>query len=149
MEALGGRPSTHLSSSLLAFALAHGRFNHWFDGMALLHQFEIEDGAVKYRSKFLRSDSYTANSENNRIMISEFGTLAMPDPCKSVFERFMSKFEVPGKCPPSTHFAHDLSFPGSWSLGKPWQEMDGVCRLVLPCRGGGRGGHAGFSPKWN
>lgn len=69
--------------------------------MALLHQFEIENGAVKYRSKFLRSDSYLANSENNRIMISEFGTLAVPDPCKSIFGRFMSRFEMPSKWCPS------------------------------------------------
>ncbi|XP_066495460.1 carotenoid-cleaving dioxygenase, mitochondrial isoform X2 [Tiliqua scincoides] len=77
------------------FEFGKDKFIHWFDGMALLHQFEIENGAVKYRSKFLRSDSYTANSENNRIMISEFGTLAMPDTCKSIFGRFMSRFEVP------------------------------------------------------
>ncbi|KAJ6653979.1 hypothetical protein lerEdw1_007611 [Lerista edwardsae] len=94
VKPVGVRPSTHLSSLLLAFVLADARFNHWFDGMALLHQFEIENGAVKYRSKFLRSDSYMANSENNRIMISEFGTLAVPDPCKSIFERFRSRFEV-------------------------------------------------------
>ncbi|XP_053125224.1 carotenoid-cleaving dioxygenase, mitochondrial isoform X2 [Hemicordylus capensis] len=76
------------------FEFGKDKFNHWFDGMALLHQFEIENGVVKYRSKFLRSDSYMANSQNNRIMVSEFGTLAMPDPCKSIFERFLSRFEM-------------------------------------------------------
>ncbi|XP_042330816.1 beta,beta-carotene 9',10'-oxygenase isoform X2 [Sceloporus undulatus] len=77
------------------FEFGNDKYNHWFDGMALLHQFEIEDGIVKYRSKFLRSDSYLANSKNNRIMISEFGTMAVPDPCKTIFERFMSRFEAP------------------------------------------------------
>lgn len=52
---------------------------------------------MTYRSKFLQSDTYKANSVNDRIVISEFGTLALPDPCKNVFERFMSKFELPGK----------------------------------------------------
>ncbi|KAF5921165.1 hypothetical protein HPG69_018565, partial [Diceros bicornis minor] len=68
-------------------------YNHWFDGMALLHQFRMEKGTVTYRSKFLQSDTYKANSVNDRIVVSEFGTLALPDPCKSIFERFMSKFE--------------------------------------------------------
>lgn len=52
---------------------------------------------MTYRSKFLQSDTYKANSVHNRIVISEFGTLALPDPCRNVFERFMSKFELPGK----------------------------------------------------
>ncbi|MGH0179916.1 UNVERIFIED_CONTAM: hypothetical protein FKN15_002844 [Acipenser sinensis] len=53
------------------------RYNHWFDGMALLHQFKIENGTVKYKSKFLQSDSFKINSEHDRIVVSEFGTLAM------------------------------------------------------------------------
>nr|XP_054097536.1 carotenoid-cleaving dioxygenase, mitochondrial isoform X4 [Callithrix jacchus] len=63
--------------------------------MALLHQFRMAEGTVTYRSKFLQSDTYKANSAQNRIVISEFGTLALPDPCKSVFERFLSRFEPP------------------------------------------------------
>uniref|UniRef100_H9GM87 Carotenoid-cleaving dioxygenase, mitochondrial n=1 Tax=Anolis carolinensis TaxID=28377 RepID=H9GM87_ANOCA len=77
------------------FEFGKDKYNHWFDGMALLHQFEIEEEVVKYSSKFLRSDSYVTNSKKNRIMISEFGTMAMPDPCKTIFERFLSKFEMP------------------------------------------------------
>ncbi|ERE76161.1 beta,beta-carotene 9',10'-oxygenase [Cricetulus griseus] len=70
-------------------------YNHWFDGMALLHQFRMEKGTVTYRSRFLQSDTYKANSAGDRIVISEFGTLALPDPCKNIFERFMSRFEPP------------------------------------------------------
>uniref|UniRef100_A0A8C4UA49 Carotenoid-cleaving dioxygenase, mitochondrial n=1 Tax=Falco tinnunculus TaxID=100819 RepID=A0A8C4UA49_FALTI len=77
------------------FEFGEEKFNHWFDGMALLHQFQLENGTVTYRSKFLQSSSYLTNSQHNRIVASEFGTLAMPDPCKSVFERFMSRFEMP------------------------------------------------------
>ncbi|XP_029029081.1 carotenoid-cleaving dioxygenase, mitochondrial isoform X2 [Betta splendens] len=76
------------------FEFGNTHYNHWFDGMALLHQFRIEHGRVTYMSRFLRSDAYKKNSERNRIMISEFGTLAMPDPCKSLFQRFLSRFEV-------------------------------------------------------
>ncbi|KAL2094961.1 hypothetical protein ACEWY4_009680 [Coilia grayii] len=76
------------------FEFGNEHFNHWFDGMALLHQFKIKDGQVTYKSRFLRSDAYKQNSERDRIMVSEFGTVAMPDPCKSIFQRFLSRFEM-------------------------------------------------------
>uniref|UniRef100_A0A8C5Q2Q1 Beta,beta-carotene 9',10'-oxygenase n=1 Tax=Leptobrachium leishanense TaxID=445787 RepID=A0A8C5Q2Q1_9ANUR len=77
------------------FEFGADSYNHWFDGMALMHKFTIENGCVTYMSKFLASESYTANKAQNRIVASEFGTVAMPDPCKSVFQRFMSVFELP------------------------------------------------------
>lgn len=72
----------------------HHSYNHWFDGMAMLHRFHINQGQVTYMSRFLKSDAYLMNSEKNRIMMSEFGTLAMPDPCKNFFLRFLSRFEM-------------------------------------------------------
>ncbi|CAH1775270.1 unnamed protein product, partial [Owenia fusiformis] len=69
------------------------KYNHWFDGLALLHRFDFDNGVVKYHSKFLRSDSYVQALEQNRIVISEFGTAATPDPCKTVFQRFVSHFK--------------------------------------------------------
>ncbi|KAL3992440.1 solute carrier family 25, member 46 [Sarotherodon galilaeus] len=75
------------------FEIGNHKFNHWVDGMALLHQFKISNGQVTYKSRFLSSDSYQTNKEHNRIAISEFGTVTMPDPCKNVFQRFLSRFE--------------------------------------------------------
>nr|XP_057942199.1 carotenoid-cleaving dioxygenase, mitochondrial [Doryrhamphus excisus] len=77
------------------FEFGNTHFNHWFDGMAMLHQFKMEKGQVTYMSRFLHSDAYKKNSEQDRIMMSEFGTLSMPDPCKNIFQRFFSRFEVP------------------------------------------------------
>ncbi|XP_063799275.1 carotenoid-cleaving dioxygenase, mitochondrial-like [Pseudophryne corroboree] len=76
------------------FEFGNDKYNHWFDGMALLHRFNIQNGSVTYMSKFLQSDSYTKNKKENRIVVSEFGTLAMPDPCMSLFDRFKSKFKM-------------------------------------------------------
>ncbi|KAM3920985.1 carotenoid-cleaving dioxygenase, mitochondrial-like [Leptodactylus fuscus] len=76
------------------FEFGNDKFNHWFDGMALMHNFKIDNGSVTYMSKFLQSDSYTKNKKANRIVVSEFGTLEMSDPCKSAFDRFMSKFKI-------------------------------------------------------
>lgn len=60
----------------------------------MLHQFRIREGQVTYMSRFLRSDVYKKNSEHDRIVIAEFGTLNMPDPCKNFFQRFLSRFEM-------------------------------------------------------
>ncbi|XP_078066762.1 beta,beta-carotene 15,15'-dioxygenase-like [Mustelus asterias] len=65
-------------------------FNHWFDGMSLLHSFTFENGEVSYRSKYLQSDTYKTNIEANRIVVSEFGTMAYPDPCKNIFSKAFS-----------------------------------------------------------
>uniref|UniRef100_A0A3Q2NT93 Carotenoid-cleaving dioxygenase, mitochondrial n=1 Tax=Fundulus heteroclitus TaxID=8078 RepID=A0A3Q2NT93_FUNHE len=78
------------------FEFGNTHYNHWFDGMALLHQFKIQKGQVTYMSRFLQSDAYKKNSEVDRIVMSEFGTLAMPDPCKNFFQRFLSRFEMMG-----------------------------------------------------
>lgn len=73
------------------------RFNHLFDGSSYLHQFNIASGKVTYQSRYLQSDTYKRNTEADRIVVSEFGTVAYPDPCKTILQRFMSKFEPPGK----------------------------------------------------
>lgn len=89
------------------------RFNHWFDGMALLHQFKISNGQVTYKSRFLSSDSYQSNKEHNRITVSEFGTVNMPDPCKNFFQRFLSRFELP-----SEYFIVYVNW--MWNLSEQW-----------------------------
>ncbi|KAL3042995.1 hypothetical protein OYC64_020832 [Pagothenia borchgrevinki] len=76
------------------FEFGNTHYNHWFDGMALLHKFTIAEGQVTYMSRFLNSEAYRKNSERDRIMMSEFGTLALPDPCKNIFQRFLSRFEM-------------------------------------------------------
>ena len=35
--------------------------------------------------RFLQSDTYKANKAANRITVTEFGTVAFPDPCGSIF----------------------------------------------------------------
>jgi len=40
-------------------------------------------GEVTHRSRFLRSDAYNSNMAANRIVVSEMGTMAYPDPSKN------------------------------------------------------------------
>lgn len=62
--------------------------NHWFDGLAMLHGFEIADGAVTYASRFLESRAYRAARDTGEITYSEFAT----DPCRSLFARVAAAF---------------------------------------------------------
>ncbi|NWZ02156.1 BCDO2 oxygenase, partial [Loxia curvirostra] len=100
------------------FEFGNDKFNHWFDGMALLHQFQLAHGTVTYRSRFLQSSSYLRNSQHSRIVASEFGTLAMPDPCKSLFGRFLSCFEPPH--PTSLRMNKICSSSSAFHKTNPW-----------------------------
>jgi carotenoid cleavage dioxygenase-like enzyme len=62
--------------------------NHWFDGLAMLHRFDIHNGKVGYRSRFLDCGAYQAVKETGKIAYSEFAT----DPCKSLFQKVQTFF---------------------------------------------------------
>ncbi|XP_047353486.1 carotenoid isomerooxygenase isoform X1 [Vespa velutina] len=67
-------------------------FNHLFDSSALLHRFEILDGNITYQRRFVQTESYKRNKAAQRIVVSEFGTKAVPDPCQSIFKRVAAVF---------------------------------------------------------
>ncbi|XP_022076751.2 beta,beta-carotene 15,15'-dioxygenase [Acanthochromis polyacanthus] len=69
------------------FSVGDSQYNHWFDGLSLIHSFTFRNGEVTYRSKFLKSDTYKKNVKADRIVVSEFGTMIYPDPCKNIFSR--------------------------------------------------------------
>ncbi|XP_070560964.1 retinoid isomerohydrolase-like isoform X1 [Ptychodera flava] len=74
------------------FEVGDDEYKHWFDGLALIHRFNFRGGRVTYQNKFLRSDAYNKAMKYNRIILSEFGTLGIPDPCRNILERFASYF---------------------------------------------------------
>ncbi|XP_053676570.1 carotenoid isomerooxygenase [Anopheles nili] len=71
-------------------------FNHLFDSSALLHRFNIEAGKVTYQCRFLQSDAYKRNTAAQRIVVTEFGTSAVPDPCQTIFQKIAAVFNKPG-----------------------------------------------------
>ncbi|XP_053170789.1 beta,beta-carotene 15,15'-dioxygenase [Scomber japonicus] len=81
---------TLLRNGPALFSVGSSEYNHWFDGMSLIHSFTFSDGEVFYRSKFLKSDTYKKNIAADRIVVSEFGTMIYPDPCKNIFSRTFS-----------------------------------------------------------
>jgi beta,beta-carotene 9',10'-dioxygenase len=63
-------------------------YQHWFDGLAMLHCFCLDDGSVTYSNRFLHSRSFREAMESGRIARGEF----MTDPCRTLFGRIMSFF---------------------------------------------------------
>ncbi|XP_006820895.1 beta,beta-carotene 15,15'-dioxygenase-like, partial [Saccoglossus kowalevskii] len=74
------------------YELGRENYNHFFDGLGLLHRWHINNGSVTYQNKFVRSESFNEAVGRNRVLAGEFGTRSMPDPCKSMYEQFMSYF---------------------------------------------------------
>ncbi|XP_078034061.1 neither inactivation nor afterpotential B isoform X1 [Augochlora pura] len=71
-------------------------FNHLFDSSALLHRFAISNGKVTYQCRFVQTDVYKKNKAAQRIVVTEFGTKAVPDPCQTIFQRIAAVFK-PGE----------------------------------------------------
>ncbi|XP_037029629.1 beta,beta-carotene 9',10'-oxygenase-like isoform X2 [Bradysia coprophila] len=72
--------------------VGNDEYTHLFDGLSILHRYHIDDGTVTYTSRPLESDTYKKNMAANRIIVSEFGTIGFPDPCKTLFQRLQSDF---------------------------------------------------------
>ncbi|MFB6099341.1 MAG: carotenoid oxygenase family protein [Salinibacter sp.] len=70
------------------FEVGNREYNHWFDGLAMLHAFRVQDGRVSYRNRFLETQSWQEAMEAGEIARSEFAT----DPCRTLFGRVMSVF---------------------------------------------------------
>jgi len=50
--------------------------NHWFDGLAMLRRFRIEDGTVTVSNRFLRSTEYEHATHEGELRCDQFGTTA-------------------------------------------------------------------------
>jgi len=79
------------------FEVGARSYNHWFDGLAMLHAFTLKGGSVGsggsvgYRNRFLRSRSFTEAETSGQISRSEFATA----PCFTLFGRVMATFRPP------------------------------------------------------
>ncbi|XP_014262658.2 carotenoid isomerooxygenase-like [Cimex lectularius] len=69
------------------------KFKHLFDSTAIIHKFHIQNGRVTYQCRYLKSRTYEKNHTAQRIVVSEFGTAPVRDPCMTIFQKFSSIFE--------------------------------------------------------
>ena len=89
-----GRLPPWLTGTLLRtgpakFEVGTRAFNHWFDGLAMLHRFAIADDRVTYANRFLESKAFCAAESIGKICYSEFAT----DPCRTLFGRVAAIFD--------------------------------------------------------
>ncbi|KAK9729173.1 Retinal pigment epithelial membrane protein [Popillia japonica] len=75
-----------------SFKVGDYTYEHLFDSAALLHRFHISKGKITYQCRFLQSDVFKRNMAAKRIVFTEFGTKAVPDPCQTIFSRISSLF---------------------------------------------------------
>lgn len=54
-----------------------------------VYRFAFKNGTVSYQCRFLESNTYKKNKAAQRIVHTEFGTKACPDPCKTIFHRYV------------------------------------------------------------
>jgi beta,beta-carotene 9',10'-dioxygenase len=90
---LQGKIPDWLSGTLIRngpakFEIGKQNYNHWFDGLAMLHKFSFTKGNISYRNKFIRSKAYKKAEETGKISFPEFAT----DPCRSIFSRVSAMF---------------------------------------------------------
>lgn len=88
-ELPGWLSGTLVRNGPAAFEAGDRDLEHWFDGLAMLHGFTIEDGSVTYANRFLRTEACRSVREEGELAFGEFGT----DPCRSIFERFFHLFD--------------------------------------------------------
>lgn len=62
------------------------------DGCAIIQAWKLDQGQVTYQSRVLDSQTYKSNMAANRIMVSEFFTVAYPDPCQTLLGKFQTQF---------------------------------------------------------
>ncbi len=84
-----GRIPSWLSGTLVRtgpakFEVGQQKFNHWFDGLGMLHRFSLEGGEVSYGNKFIQSKAYMEAMENDQISFREFATDPDPDQFRHV-----------------------------------------------------------------
>ncbi len=70
------------------FEVGARTYNHWFDGLAMLHRFAFAQGRVSYTSRFLKSKAFSAAEASGKISYGEFAT----DPCRTLFGRVAALF---------------------------------------------------------
>ncbi|MCO5125302.1 MAG: carotenoid oxygenase family protein [Rhizobacter sp.] len=54
--------------------LPNGKLQHWFDGYAMQHRLRFDGAGVRYRSRFVQSDSYRRSTTAGAPAYGEFGS---------------------------------------------------------------------------
>ena len=79
---------TLLRNGPCKFEVGDRSYNHWFDGLAMLHRFTFADGQISYANRFVRGHTFCDAERRGRISYAEFAT----DPCRTLFGKIAALF---------------------------------------------------------
>jgi carotenoid cleavage dioxygenase-like enzyme len=85
-EWLGG---AFLRNGPALFTIDGTRYNHWFDGLAMLHRFGFEHGTVTYRSRWLDSRNRREVVESGKPRFDQFAS----NPKRSFWQKLVDTFD--------------------------------------------------------
>ncbi|QNO15431.1 carotenoid oxygenase family protein [Alkalicella caledoniensis] len=66
---------TLIRNGAAKFEVEKDSYNHWFDGLAMLHRFDFNQGKILYTNKFLRGSTYKESMIKGTVVYPEFATL--------------------------------------------------------------------------
>ena len=89
-------------------------FAHLFDGDGMLSQFTIEDGRVRYRNRFVRTEHYLAANNADRPPMRGFGNQLRGGVLGNAFR-------LPGNVANTSVTLHAGNLMALWEGGHPWR----------------------------
>ena len=89
-------------------------FAHLFDGDGMLSQFTIEDGRIRYRNRFVRTNHYLAERGADRPPMRGFGNQKRGGP-------FGNALRFPGNVANTSVTLHAGNLLALWEGGHPWR----------------------------
>lgn len=72
------------------FDLEHGRYWHWFDGLAMPHRYKFEDGKVSFANRYIQSEAYKKDNATQKLNFRMSAT----DPMRTVKQKLFSMFHM-------------------------------------------------------
>jgi beta,beta-carotene 9',10'-dioxygenase len=113
-------------------------YNHWFDGLAMLHKFSFAGGRVAYANRYLQSHAYLEAKRRDRITLPEFAT----DPCRTLGQRIAAWFstQLTDNCNVNVdrlagHIVAMTETPMPIRFDRDTLETLGPCRFDPPMKG--------------
>jgi beta,beta-carotene 9',10'-dioxygenase len=93
---ISGQIPTWLKGTLLRngpgrFSLGNEHYQHWFDGLAMLHRFYFDSGSAQYSNRYITSRAYTEGMKKQKIVYPTFATV----PDYSFLQKIIHWFKKP------------------------------------------------------
>ncbi|MFN5324154.1 MAG: carotenoid oxygenase family protein [Bacteroidota bacterium] len=98
---------------------ANKPMKHWFDGLAMLHKFNIHHGRVSYQSRYIDCDAYRSYKQTGQFLYSDFAT----DPCRSLFGKIQTLFSKDPMITDSAKVNVGSVNGGFYALGEPLMQV--------------------------